>query len=244
VYLARYTAEIKGIFILSNARPHLIGLDNEKFDVRIKCALLFDDYDSQINMTLAKMAPWLLDSVLQNHGSMDSPQGSPKGSHEEVKKSVDLADDNSPHMGFSFSMPVYTVFLPALYAMLTAMGMDTGQANFQVDGVVVLKLSVFKVKRKPIVIPPDLPEILVPSLVPSMDSLSLNDSNSSATLTDLKKEREDEQAPPKPAVPEVEEDPGTLWFNCNYDIAFEVEKDAHKVVVQSADLLHVGYGSK
>jgi hypothetical protein len=127
--------------------------------------------------------------------------------------------------------------------MLTAMGMDTGQANFQVDGVVVLKLSVFKVKRKPIVIPPEQPEIVV---VPSFDSLSLDDSNSSATLTDLKKEREEEQqaAPPKPAAPEVEEDPGTLWFNCNYDIAFEVEKDAHKVVVQSADLLHVGYGSK
>ena len=264
VALAKYAPDIKGMILIDGA--HHILENTRDMELKVKIRYLFDDWDSKAEILAERMDPGVL-SLALGIEQVASPIASPTTSSDTVNESGStvLGPVIPETVGFRFTIPVYKTFLPSLYAMLQQMGMDTNQATFQVDGVVVFLVYVYRTKIVPkiesaepesgsatassssLTSPPHSANssttLPLGTLGEIKDALPLTISDASKSLDQIavaKKKAESVKSKSRSSQLDLEDQ---LVFTLRFEVNFDVEKNA-KGCVQSADLLHVGYQTK
>ena len=132
--ISRYSPDIKGILVIENSQ-RLIPASDESHFFKTDVHMYFDDWDTKKSVNADLMDIGVLNMLLKSSGK------SFLGSKNDI-----FLDKNevSEKTGLIFSIPIDEIFLPSLYEMLSQMGMETNQSTFEVEGVIVLFITVYK----------------------------------------------------------------------------------------------------
>jgi hypothetical protein len=184
----RFNPELKGVVILT--KPPFFDM-TFKGDIKIKIQYLFDDWEVKGHQWAEKMDPLALHLLLE------------PGDKETAKTAPVKLQNHS--LGFHLNFPAFTDFLPNLYTMLAQIGMNTSEPSFELDGVMVIKLTVYKSPKKE----------GVEGLNESAGALKLSDDPLNAAAEDRRKWLE--------SMEDTSRD--TVWMNSTFEVNFSVSKN-------------------
>ena len=184
----RFHPELKGVVVLT--KPPFFDM-TFKGDIKIKIQYLFDDWEVQGHQWAEKMDPLALHLLLE------------PGDKEKAKAAPVKLQNHS--LGFLLNFPAFTDFLPNLYTMLAQIGMNTSEENFELDGVMVVKLTVYKSPKKE----------GVDAINESAGALKLSDDPLNSAAEERRKWIE--------SMEDTSKD--TVWMNSTFEVSFSVSKN-------------------
>ena len=132
--ISRYSPDLKGVLVIANSQNILPSSDESHF-LKTDIHLYFDDWDSKKSVSADLMDSGVLNMLLKSNPI------------ETLKNSLVESFDSKEQfekIGLLFTIPIEELFLPALYEMLKDMGMEPDQPTFEVEGVLVLVVTIYK----------------------------------------------------------------------------------------------------
>lgn len=134
--ISRYSPDIKGVLVIGNSQ-NILPASDESHYLKTNIQLAFDDWDTKKTISADMMDPGLLNMMLKSNPS------------DQLKDNYTAPFFTGPNeisekVGLLFTIPIEELFLPSLYEMLTEMGMEPHQPKFEVEGVIILTVTVYK----------------------------------------------------------------------------------------------------
>jgi hypothetical protein len=183
--ISRYSPDIKGILVIGNSQKILPSSDETHF-LKTDIHLYFDDWDTNQSVAADKMDPGVLNMMLRNTPIADPLK---KDNMYQILENPDPLQ-NEEKTGLLFTIPLEELFLPSLYEMLKEMDMEPNQPKFEVEGVIVLAITVYKsiVLFRGSSLEGLVKEKIIDQTLDKLESLTLQNSLSNEKIGSLEKD--------------------------------------------------------